>query len=48
MGCIRKIAMEKADDGMEFINIGMLDKISDTDMKKNIKCDSFNCKDNYK
>ena len=31
---IRKIAMEKADDGMEFINIGMLDKISDTDMKK--------------
>jgi len=31
---IRKIAMEKADDGMEFINIGMLDKISDTDIKK--------------
>jgi len=31
---IRKIAMEKADDGMEFINVGMLDKISDADMKK--------------
>ena len=31
---IRKTAMEKADDGMEFINIGLLDKISDADIKK--------------
>ena len=31
---IRKTAMEKADDGMEFINIGKLDKISDADIKK--------------
>jgi len=31
---IRKTAMEKADDGMEFINIGMLDQITDADMKK--------------
>ena len=38
---IRKIAMEKADDGMEFINIGMLDKISDTDMKKILNVDSL-------
>ena len=38
---IRKIAMEKADDGMEFINIGMLDKISDTDMKKILNVESL-------
>jgi hypothetical protein len=38
---IRKIAMEKADDGTEFINIGMLDKISDTDMKKILNVDSL-------
>jgi len=31
---IRKNGMLKADDGMEFINIGKLDKISDTDVKK--------------
>ena len=31
---IRKNGMVKADDGMEFINIGSLDKISDTDVKK--------------
>jgi hypothetical protein len=31
---IRKTAMEKADDGMEFINVGLLDKISDADIKK--------------
>ena len=31
---IRKNAMVKADDGMEFINIGTLDKISDADIKK--------------
>ncbi len=31
---IRKTAMEKADDGTEFINIGLLDKISDADVKK--------------
>ena len=31
---IRKTAMEKADDGTEFINIGLLDQISDTDVKK--------------
>ena len=38
---IRKIAMEKADDGTEFINIGMLDKISDADMKKILNVDSL-------
>ena len=38
---IRKIAMEKADDGMEFINIGLLDKISDTDMKKILNVESL-------
>jgi hypothetical protein len=38
---IRKIAMEKADDGTEFINIGMLDKISDIDMKKILNVDSL-------
>jgi len=38
---IRKIAMEKAEDGTEFINIGMLDKISDTDMKKILNVDSL-------
>ena len=38
---IRKTAMEKADDGTEFINIGMLDKISDTDMKKILNVDSL-------
>ena len=38
---IRKIAMEKADDGTEFINIGMLDKISDVDMKKILNVDSL-------
>ena len=26
--------MEKADDGKEFINIGLLDQISDADVKK--------------
>lgn len=31
---IRKTAMETADDGMEFINIGLLDQISDADIKK--------------
>jgi len=31
---IRKNAMVKADDGMEFVNIGALDKISDADIKK--------------
>ncbi len=31
---IRKTAMEKADDGTEFINIGLLDQISDGDVKK--------------
>ncbi len=31
---IRKQAMEKADDGKEFINIGLLDKISESDVKK--------------
>ena len=31
---IRKTAMEKADDGTEFINIGLLDQISDADVKK--------------
>jgi hypothetical protein len=31
---IRKNAMLKADDGMEFINIGSLDKISDADVKR--------------
>ena len=31
---IRKTAMEKADDGKEFINIGLLDQISDADVKK--------------
>ena len=31
---IRKTAMEKADDGMEFINIGLLDQISDADIKR--------------
>jgi len=30
---IRKTAMEKADDGMEFINVGLLDQISDADIK---------------
>ena len=30
---IRKIAMEKADDGTEFINIGLLDKITDSEAK---------------
>ena len=38
---IRKIAMEKADDGMEFINIGLLDKISDADMKKVLNVESL-------
>ena len=36
---IRKTAMEKADDGMEFINIGMLDQITDVDMKKILNLD---------
>ena len=31
---IRKTAMEKADDGKEFINIGLLDQMSDADIKK--------------
>ena len=31
---IRKTAMEKADDGKEFINIALLDQISDADVKK--------------
>ena len=31
---IRKTAMEKADDGTEFINIGLLNQISDADVKK--------------
>ena len=31
---IRKTTMEKADDGTEFINIGLLDQISDADVKK--------------
>ena len=31
---IRKTAMEKADDGTEFINMSLLDKISDADVKK--------------
>ena len=31
---IRKTAMEKADDGKEFINIGILDQMSDVDIKK--------------
>ena len=31
---IRKTAMEKADDGMEFINISLLDQISDADIKR--------------
>jgi len=31
---IRKNGMVKADDGMEFINIGSLDKISDADVKR--------------
>ncbi len=31
---IRKNAILKADDGMEFINIGSLDKISDADVKR--------------
>ena len=31
---IRKTTMEKADDGKEFINIGLLDQISDADIKK--------------
>ena len=31
---IRKTAMEKADDGKEFINISLLDQISDADVKK--------------
>jgi hypothetical protein len=36
---IRKTAMEKADDGMEFINIGMLDQITDANMKKILNLD---------
>jgi hypothetical protein len=31
---IRKTAMEKADDGKEFINIALLDQMSDADIKK--------------
>ena len=31
---IRKTAMETADDGMEFINIGLLDQVSDADINK--------------
>jgi len=31
---IRKTAMEQADDGKEFINIGLLDQMSDADVKK--------------
>ena len=31
---IRKTAMETADDGKEFINIGLLDQISDADIKR--------------
>tara|TARA_R100000664_G_scaffold6709_1_gene11750 strand:- start:155 stop:2746 length:2592 start_codon:yes stop_codon:yes gene_type:complete len=31
---IRKTTMEKADDGTEFINIALLDQISDADVKK--------------
>ena len=31
---IRKRAMEKADDGKEFINIGKLDEISEAEIKK--------------
>jgi len=31
---IRKTAMEKADDGKEFINIALLDQVSDADLKK--------------
>ena len=31
---IRKTAMEKADDGKEFINIALLDEMSDADIKK--------------
>jgi len=31
---IRKTAMKKADDGKEFINVEMLDQISDADIKK--------------
>ena len=31
---IRKTAMEKADDGKEFINIGLLDQMLDSDIKK--------------
>jgi len=38
---IRKTAMEKADDGTEFINIGKLDQISDIDMKKILNVDSL-------
>ena len=34
---IRKTAMEKADDGKEFINIALLDQISDADRKKNYR-----------
>ena len=34
---IRKTAMEKADDGKEFINIALLDEMSDADIKKNYR-----------
>mgnify|MGYP003108681123 FL=1 len=38
---IRKTAMQKADDGTEFINIGLLDQISDADIKKNYRIRHF-------
>ena len=34
---IRKTAMEQADDGKEFINIALLDQMSDADIKKGIE-----------
>jgi len=42
---IRKTAMEKSDDGKEFINIGLLDKISDADIKRIVGRDDLSSRE---
>jgi hypothetical protein len=42
---IRKTAMETSDDGKEFINIGMLDKISDAEIKRIVGRDNLSARE---
>ena len=42
---IRKNAIEKADDGTEFLNIGMLDQISNAEIKKITGIDDLNARE---